>query len=391
MRVKIQQFLTGKNHSWAIVGKSIGRELLKLDHDVEFFSTDGINLKYVPEYLKDRIKDCSNNDGKPPIIVKGRSVGALTMTTQIASQNIPHGDYDMQISYTAMKNFPHYLAYGKKNRFAIYNYDGSVLPDHWVKYYQFTDKILPSSEYAKKVFLDAKVPEERLEVVPHGIDIEDFNVQPYKLKTKKSIKILNVCGQLHRRKNMVGILEAYGKAFTKNDDVCLVLKVADKAPKSKFEVSFKEIYNKWRTKNKNGPEVEVIYHYLDSIESLFLACDIHYSLSNIECFHIPSLQSMAAGKLTIQSNYGGSIDFMNKENSLLVEGKVGRCPPNYQYWTPSSYAEMFIPNKDDAIEKLRYAVDNYDSLMDKFKLSIKETVDKYTWLNVTKQIMSLTK
>jgi glycosyltransferase involved in cell wall biosynthesis len=369
MRIKIQQFLAGKNHSWAIVGKSIGRELLKLDHDVEFYSTDGIKDKYVPDYLSGRI---SNSHLK----AKGNVM--------------PTGSYDMQLSYTAMKNFPHYLGHGKKNRLAIYNYDGSVLPEHWVKYCQFIDKLLPSSEYSKKVFLDAKVPENKLVVVPHGIDIEDFNVEPYKLKTKKSIKILNVCGQLHRRKNILGMLDAYGQAFTKDDDVCLVLKVADKRPTTKFEVSFKDLYKKWKSKNKNGPEVEVIYEYVDSIESLFLACDIHYSLSNIECFHIPSLQSMAAGKLTIQSNYGGSIDFMNEKNSLLVEGKVGRCPPSYQYWTPSPYAEMFIPDKDDAVEKLRYAVENYDSLISKFTPAIKETVGRYTWSNVAKQIIGLT-
>ena len=369
MRVKIQQFLTGKNHSWGIVGKSIGKELLKLNHDVEFFSTDGIKDKYVPDYLRPYLKNCEA--GSPNYIE-------------------PQGVYDMQISYTAMKNFPRFLAHGKQNRFAIYNYDGSVLPEHWVKYCQCVNRLLPSSEYSKKVFLDAKIPENKLEVVPHGIDIEDFNVEPYKLKTKKSIKILNVCGQLHRRKNMAGMLEAYGRAFTQNDDVCLVLKVADKRPKTKFEVSFKDLYNKWRAKNKNGPDVEVIYEYINNIESLFIACDIHYSLSNIECFHIPSLQSMAAGKLTIQSNYGGSVDFMNGQNSLLVDGKVGRCPPRYQYWTPSPYAEMFIPDKDDAVDKLKYAVENYDSLMEKFPPAIKKTVNKYTWKNVTKQILDLT-
>ncbi|KKN72152.1 hypothetical protein LCGC14_0413640 [marine sediment metagenome] len=368
MRVKIQQFLCGKCHSWAVVGQCIGRELLKLDHNVEFFSTDGIKDKYVPDYLRPFLKD---NKADSPNFVE------------------PQGTYGMQISYTAMKNFPHFLRHGNQNKFAIYNYDGSVLPEHWAKYSHCVDKLLPSSEYSKKVFLDAKIPEDKLEVVPHGIDIEDFNVKPYKLKTKKSIKILNVCGQLHRRKNLSGILDAYGKAFTKDDDACLVLKVADKLPETKFEVSFRDLYNKWRSNNKNGPEVEVIYDYIDSIESLFLACDIHYSLSNIECFHIPSLQSMAAKKLTIQSNYGGSVDFMNDSNSLLVEGNIGRCPPRYQYWTPSPYAEMFIPNSDDAIEKLRYAVDNYDSLMERLMPAMEKTVEQYTWANVTKQIIGL--
>jgi len=360
MRVKIQQFLFGKCHSWAVVGKCIGRELLNQGHNVDFVSTDGIKNKYVPTYAKNHIKQ-------------------------------PYGRYDMQISYTAMKNFPQYLHNGNKNRFGIYNYDGSVLPDHWAKYHQFVDKLLPSSEYAKKVFIDAKVPENKLVVVPHGIDLGDFNVEPYKLKTKKSIKILNVCGQIHRRKNFTGMLDAYGKAFSKKDDVCLVLKVVDKKPNGRFELSFKDLYKKWCVKNKNAPEVEIIYEYIDKIESVFLACDIHFSLSNIECFHIPSLQSMAAGKLTIQSNYGGSVDFMNNNNSLLVDGKIGRCPPTYQYWTPSPYAEMFIPSIDDAVEKLRYAVNNYGNLIEKFSPNMKDTVQEYTWENVSKQIMGLVK
>ncbi|MDP2685296.1 MAG: glycosyltransferase [bacterium] len=368
MKIKIQQFLTGKNHSWAVVGKSIGRAFLNLGHSVDFFSTDGVNDSFVPDYCRPSLYNCQFNDKD--------SVS-------------PSGLYDLQLSYTAMKNFPFYLKNGTKNRFGIYNYDGSVLPEHWVKYYQCVDRLLPSSEYAKKVFLDAKIPEHKLTVIPHGININDFNVEPYKLKTKKSIKILNVCGQLHRRKNIAGILEAYGKAFTAKDDVCLVLKVADAVPRAKFEVSFREIYNQWKTHNANGPEVEVIYNYINDIESLFLACDIHFSLSNIECFHIPSLQSMAAGKLTIQSNSGGNIDFMNKNNSLLVEGKTGRCPPTYQYWTPSPYAEMFIPDKSDAIDKLRYAVNNYDSLMVDFLPNMQKVIEQYTWDNVAKRIIGL--
>lgn len=359
MRVKIQQFLCGKCHSWAVVGQSIGRELLKMGHKVDFISTDGVETKYVKDYIRPNLK------------------------------NKPTGVYDIQISYTAMKNFPFYLAHGKKNRFGIYNYDGSVLPEHWIKYCQVIDKLLPSSEYSKKVFLDAQIPENKLKVVPHGIDIGDFNVEPYKFKTNKRIKILNVCGQVHRRKNLIGILDSYGSAFSKDDDVCLILKVVDKRPTAKFELSFRDLYKDWKSKNKDGPEVEIICNYIDNIESLFLGCDIHYSLSNIECFHIPSLQSMAAKKLTIQSNYGGNIDFMNKDNSLLVDGKIERCPPSYQYWTPSRYAEMFVPNKDDAVDKLRYAVNNYDKLILKFAPVMEKTVEQYSWENVTKKIISL--
>ena len=326
---------------------------------MDFISTDGIKDQFIPDYIRPHLK------------------------------KEPDGIYDMQLSYTAMRNFKPYLSSGTKNRFGIYNYDGSILPNHWVGTYRNLDLILPSSQYAKKVFLDAKIPESSLQVVPHGVDLSDYQTEPYQLKTNKKIKILNVCGQVHRRKNLNGILEAYGKAFSQDDDVCLVLKVADKKPSASFEVSFRDLYKEWRSKNPKAGEVEIIYNYIDKIESLFLSCDIHFSLSNIECFHIPSLQSMAAGMVTIQSAYGGHTDFLNTDNSLLVEGKLGRCPPNYQYWTPSPYAEMFIPNLDDAVDKLKYAVENYETLHEQFTPYMKSTVEKLSWSNVTNQILSL--
>lgn len=373
MKIYSRQFY-GKNHSWAIVGRNIMRSLKKMGHEVNLFSTDGI--KHFPEDLKPNL--CAYN-----VELNNPKVVALRPMDK---------EYDAQISYTAMKNFKPYLSQGKKNRFGIYNYDGSVLPKHWRKSYLDVDFILPSSQYAKKVFLDAKIPESSLKVVPHGINIDDFQIKPddvYPLRTEKSIKILNVCGQVHRRKNLEGILEAYGKAFTEDDDVCLVLKVADKAPKAKFEVSFCELYKEWRRKNPKAGEVEIIYDYIDRIETLFVACDVHFSLSNIECFHIPSLQALAANCLTLQSGYGGHTDFLNVENAFLVDGQMGRCPPHYQYWTPSPYASMFIPDIDDAVDKLRHVVNNYESLKDKMLPSIQKTVEQFTWDNATQQILDL--
>jgi len=57
MKVKIQQFLFSKNHSWSNVGKAIGRELLKNGHEVHFISTDGIKEEFVDLDLKNNIKN----------------------------------------------------------------------------------------------------------------------------------------------------------------------------------------------------------------------------------------------------------------------------------------------------------------------------------------------
>src|SRR5690606_1540073 len=105
MRIKIQQFLFGKNHSWSLVSANIGRALLKLGHDLDFVSTDGFVEKYCPQDLRPHAKlTAVSSDG---IIKEVEKLGA----------------YDCQISYTAPHNWPGYLRNSSKNRFAIWNYE----------------------------------------------------------------------------------------------------------------------------------------------------------------------------------------------------------------------------------------------------------------------------
>ena len=69
---------------------------------------------------------------------------------------------------------------------------------------------------------------ERVAVVPNGIDPEKFSpdraVEPYPLATRKPFKFLFVGGVLPR-KGVDVLLAAYRRAFTRDDDVALVLKL----------------------------------------------------------------------------------------------------------------------------------------------------------------------
>ena len=147
--------------------------------------------------------------------------------------------YDMQLSYTALHNFSRYFKRGNANRFGIWNYETTVIPKTFAKQHLHVDKVLPSSQFSKRVFANGGIPEDKMVVVPHGIHLDRFqNLGKYPLKTQKKRKILANIAQPHFRKNIPALLKAYGEAFTKKDDVCLVLKVAAKDPASKFEVDF---------------------------------------------------------------------------------------------------------------------------------------------------------
>ena len=368
MKIKIQQFLA-TNHSWAIVGQNIARALIKQGHDVHLFSTNG--LTYFPEDLKPYLKDWRE----------------LKEHKKLNVDNT----YDMQLSYTAMLNFGSHLANGAKNRFGIWNYETTVIPTGFAKYYKYCDKMLPSSQFAKRIFAENGVPEERLVVVPHGINVEEYsNKSIYPLKTKKKYKILSNIAQPHIRKNIEGMFAAFGEAFTKEDDVCLVCKVhAKKTKDMAFDVDFWRIYKEFCKDYPKHAEVEIITEFLDTMTPLYNACDIVFSMTRAECYWLPGVEALATDKLVVVSGWGGQLDFLNENNSLLISGKEVRAPKEMQYWTTSPLAKMFEPSVDDAAEKLRLAVRDYDNLMNKFRPVIKEQLKTMTWDNVAAQIISL--
>jgi len=370
MRIKIQQFLFGKNHSWSVVGQNIGRAFIKLGHDVEFVSTDGFNPKYVPEDIKPFVKQT------------------------------PTGEYDCQVSYTAPHNWPNYLSHGRKNKFGIWNYEYNnkkfddtyrALLQGTAKYYHATSLVLPSSNFSKEVFLSMGVPDEKLRVIPHGINLEDFSVKNlWPLKSTKSKKILLNIAQPHRRKALHLALKAFGEAFTKTDDVVLVAKVFKQNKTDHiFDVDFNDLYKTFESKYPNHAQVEFVYDYIPNIADIYNACDINFSATYAECWHLPSLEALAAGIVNVVPRYGGQLDFCNDSNSLLIDGRVIRAPRDHQYWKFNPWAVHFEIDIPDAVRKLQLAVSDYDNLKSKFSSSMENTSQIFTWENAAKGILDL--
>ena len=367
-----------KNHSWSIVAQNISRELIKLGHDVDLFSTNG--LQHFPEDLKPYLK--GNLEEGVPITTPE------DFMSKIAAKLDPI--YDMQLSYTALRNFCQYFVRGDKNRFGIWNYETTILPTAFAKYYKCVDKVLPSSNFSKKIFTDNGMPENKQVMIPHGIHLDRFqNLGKYPLKTKKKYKILCNIAQPHLRKNIPGLLKTWGKAFTKADDVCLVLKISRKSPNPMFDVNFNEMYNTFKTQYKNHAEIEIIDTFITDIETLYNAVDVVWTMSHAECFWMPGLEAFAANKIVVAPRYGGQLDYMNDDNSILIDGKIIRADIKMQYWEPSPYASVFDPDPEDGAKKLRDLIANYGDYLNKFSPKMQEILPDYSWTKVAERIVGL--
>ncbi len=271
MRISFQQYL-GTNHSWSVVGQNLARYFQQAGHSVFLCSTKPYD--HFPPDLESAVtcRNCTND--------KTRTIEACELGN----------DYDMQISYTAMQNWTAYLRHGKKNRFGIWNYDGTHIPKGWAKYYKHCDLILPSSEFSKSTFLRNGVPDAAMVVVPHGV-ADEFLIPSdvtYPVQTDRKYKFFVNIAQAHTRKNIPGLLEAWGKAFTSKDDVVLIAKVSTKKPETPFEVSWMSCLADMKKKHKNHAPIMIVNDFIPNISYLYSSCTICLSLSHVECFKLPA-------------------------------------------------------------------------------------------------------
>jgi glycosyltransferase involved in cell wall biosynthesis len=281
--------MLGTQHSWAFTQQALIDAMAKIGgHDIYLKSTN--NLEHFPEHLKKFLLpgyhghvvqgDAQYLDGQGNEITINKEQPA----PEIKDDNRP---YDLELAYTIPYQGPRRFFPESKCRAIIWNFESSILPPGWHLYSRSLDYVLPSSQYSYDIFAQNGVPEEKLVVVPHGVDLSIFNpnIPPFELKTTKKVKFLHNAIP-HHRKLHERVIKGFVETFTGDDDVCLVLKTkfVEPAKDKPFEVDVKSILEEAFAGKKNPPEVEVVNRFIPDMGSLYTACDVVVSMSAAEGF-----------------------------------------------------------------------------------------------------------
>ncbi|HEY5514767.1 MAG TPA: glycosyltransferase [Pengzhenrongella sp.] len=155
------------------------------------------------------------------------------------------------------------------------------------------------------------------------------------------------------RKNPLGLLDAFRRAFAPGDGPVLVLKSinADQCPGPAEQL---------RLAAAGQSDVLLIEGYLDAEarDALVALSDCYVSLHRSEGLGLTMAEAMAWGKPVIATGYSGNLQFMTDENSFLVPWTPTQIPTGAEpYPAGGVWAE---PDLDAAAAFMRLVVDHPD-------------------------------
>jgi 2-polyprenyl-3-methyl-5-hydroxy-6-metoxy-1,4-benzoquinol methylase/glycosyltransferase involved in cell wall biosynthesis len=151
------------------------------------------------------------------------------------------------------------------------------------------------------------------------------------------------------RKNPLGLVEAFRKAFRKRDDVTLVLKCLHS---DRHEDEMQALKQACR-----GLNVKIIDELFTRQEttSLMAAANCYVSLHRSEGFGLTMAEAMSLEKPVIATAFSGNMEFMSPANSYLVKYTLVEIDKSYGPYEKSLWAD---PDVAHAAELMRQVFKN---------------------------------
>lgn len=213
------------------------------------------------------------------------------------------------------------------NLLHAYAWEESGFPQAWVE--DFNDSlqgISCLSEHVRKIMIDNGVSTP-LGTCGSGVDHWDDVAADVTYPVPGSgFRFLHV-SSCFPRKGVDAMLDAYGKAFSRADDVCMVIKT--------FANPHNEVHA-WlaaaRAAKPDYPEVHILEGDISDaqLKHLYSACHALVAPSRAEGFGLPMAEAMLMDLPVITTAWGGQLDFCTPQTAWLVDYQFVRAQTHFQ-------------------------------------------------------------
>jgi glycosyltransferase involved in cell wall biosynthesis len=291
-------------------------------------------------------------------------------------------DISLAIRYgNLMHNFT-----GRK-RIGYTMWETTRLPKGWKEGLNQLDEVWTMSEWGRKIMIDSGV-EAPTVVIPGGVeDIFNPYAEPLPdLRDDPSFKFLSVF-KWESRKSPDLLVEAFHEEFSHNEDVTLLLLAYNPFMCSPQEWPLFIYKLMWEAKMPFDDRV----HFLPPVPQrpfmprVYSSANAFVLPSKGEGFGLPLLEAMACGLPTIGTDWSGNKEFMNKDNSYLIEVdhmEPAEMPPFIKKEVGSEWA---VPSKKSLRERMREVFDDREASKKKGLKASEFVHDNFEWKHAAKK------
>ncbi|WP_134338285.1 glycosyltransferase [Flavobacterium psychrophilum] len=248
-----------------------------------------------------------------------------------------------------------------KNKYNIYylNWESEYFPQEYVDNISFFDEIWVPAKYCQNVI--SKVTNIPVTVIHYPIEIvipDTIDEEAENFYNKSSFNFLFIFdyNSTLERKNPINLIKAFKKAFDKNDkSVSLTIKTSRATRFAKEKSKLLDEIDGY----ENIHIVEKIFEK-DTLHNIIKGCDSYVSLHRSEGFGLTMAEAMFFGKPVIATGYSGNLDFMNSENSFLVDYKT--CTVNSKIINYDKNTIWSNPDFEHMAELMKKVKENSDTI-----------------------------
>ena len=247
-------------------------------------------------------------------------------------------------------------------------FETDALPPSWVAKCNAMDALWVPSQFNVESFRRAGVTVP-LHIVPGGVDSDRYspNGPAMTIEGARGTVFLSVF-EWRRRKGWDVLLRAWASAFSRDDNVCLVLRTflpsrPASAPAPHDSATIDERIDRFlvescsTTRDRCAPIIvlqELVRE--DAMPSLYRAANVYVSPTRGEGWGRPFMEAMATGLPVIATRWSAHLDFMNDENSLLLDinGLVPATDPDLSVYRGTSWAEPSVSHLVSLMQRVAH-------------------------------------
>lgn len=280
-------------------------------------------------------------------------------------------------------------------------FEATPAPANWIAHNRVHDLLIVPSESSRKVWLAGGMPAETIRLCPLGVDplLYGRPITPPPLPLTlpsgepvawRRVRFLNV-SEPGARKNLDGLLRAWLRATSREDDAVLIVKLRCCLPGlcealfARFERLQAEI---GRYMEDAAPICFSFTVFADAEMPRLYATATHYiSLSFGEGWDLPMTEAAASGLRLIAPDHSAYTAYLDPSVATLIPSReVPAAPPDP--WSRAFFRDTrwWVPDEDAAVAAIRAAIAGSDAP----RASARERIlGEFTWDRAAQRLIAI--